>query len=42
MESISCPTTPRWNQDRPGRFHQETRASSKLADSKRFPSKSSR
>ncbi|VYS67119.1 unnamed protein product [Arabidopsis thaliana] len=39
MTPISCPTTPRWNQDRPfltGRFHQETRASSKFADSKRF------
>uniref|UniRef100_A0A1J3CUD5 Gamma-tubulin complex component n=1 Tax=Noccaea caerulescens TaxID=107243 RepID=A0A1J3CUD5_NOCCA len=44
MTPISCPTTPRWNQDRPfltGRFHQETRASSKLADSKRFPIDSS-
>ncbi|XP_019090549.1 PREDICTED: gamma-tubulin complex component 2 isoform X1 [Camelina sativa] len=44
MSPISCPTTPRWNQDRPfltGRFHQETRASSKLADSKRFPVDSS-
>ncbi|KAG7555590.1 Gamma tubulin complex component C-terminal [Arabidopsis suecica] len=39
MTPISCPTTPRWNQDRPfltGRFHQETRGSSKFADSKRF------
>ncbi|CAH2072523.1 unnamed protein product [Thlaspi arvense] len=44
MTPISCPTTPRWNQDRPfltGRFHQETRASSKFADSKRFPLDSS-
>ncbi|XP_010492695.1 PREDICTED: gamma-tubulin complex component 2-like [Camelina sativa] len=41
MSPISCPTTPRWNQDRPfltGRFHQETRASSKLADSKKSSS----
>ncbi|CDY38427.1 BnaA10g17310D [Brassica napus] len=37
MESM----TPRWNQDRPGRFHKETRTSSKLADSKWFPSNSS-
>ncbi|KAG5376690.1 hypothetical protein IGI04_041286 [Brassica rapa subsp. trilocularis] len=37
MESMA----PRWNQDRPGRFHQETRTSSKLADSKWFPSNSS-
>ncbi|KAJ4908103.1 Gamma-tubulin complex component 2 [Raphanus sativus] len=44
MTPISCPTTPRWNQDRPfltGRFHQETRASSKLGDSKRFTSDTS-
>ncbi|KAG2300300.1 hypothetical protein Bca52824_036772 [Brassica carinata] len=44
MTPILCPTTPRWNQDRPfltGRFHQEMRASSKFADSKRFPSESS-
>ncbi|KAF3544683.1 hypothetical protein DY000_02000723 [Brassica cretica] len=39
MTPISCPTTPRWNQDRPfltGRFHQETRASSRFDDSKRW------
>ncbi|KAH0888393.1 hypothetical protein HID58_050822, partial [Brassica napus] len=44
MTPISCPTTPRWNQDRPfltGRFHQETRASSRFDDSKRFTPDSS-
>uniref|UniRef100_M4CQB7 Gamma-tubulin complex component n=1 Tax=Brassica campestris TaxID=3711 RepID=M4CQB7_BRACM len=44
MTPISCPTTPRWNQDRPfltGRFHQETRASSRFDDSKRFTPESS-
>ncbi|XP_010549777.1 PREDICTED: gamma-tubulin complex component 2 [Tarenaya hassleriana] len=42
--SISCPSTPRWNQERPfltGHFHQEIRASSRFADSKRFRSDSS-
>ena len=44
MTPISCPTTPRWNQDRPfltGRFHQVSRVSSKFAELKRFPSDSS-
>ncbi|KAJ0231484.1 hypothetical protein HA466_0299030 [Hirschfeldia incana] len=49
MTPVSCPTTPRLNQDRPFLavpFHQatsflhETRANSKLADLKRFPSDS--
>ncbi|KAL5565818.1 hypothetical protein UlMin_028982 [Ulmus minor] len=34
--TLSCPSTPLWNSDRPfltGRFHQETKATSRLADS---------
>lgn len=37
--STSCPSTPRWNIDRPfltGRFHQETKGTSRLADTKGF------
>ncbi|KAI9157404.1 hypothetical protein LWI28_021980 [Acer negundo] len=36
METTPCPTTPRWNVDRPfltGRFHQETKGTSRFADS---------
>ncbi|KAK2652166.1 hypothetical protein Ddye_012022 [Dipteronia dyeriana] len=36
METTLCPTTPRWNVDRPfltGRFHQETKGTSCFADS---------
>ncbi|XP_057984805.1 gamma-tubulin complex component 2-like isoform X3 [Hevea brasiliensis] len=35
--SSSCPSTPRWNVDRPfltGRFHQETKGTSRLADTR--------
>jgi len=37
--SLSCPSTPQWNLDRPfltGHFHQETKSSSQLAASKGF------
>ncbi|CAK7325974.1 unnamed protein product [Dovyalis caffra] len=37
--STSCPSTPRWNIDRPfltGRFHKETKGTSRLADTKGF------
>lgn len=33
--TISCPSTPRWNSERPfltGRFHQETKSTSRFAD----------
>ncbi|KAJ4721662.1 Gamma-tubulin complex component [Melia azedarach] len=36
METTSYPSTPRWNVDRPfltGRFHQETKSTSRFADS---------
>lgn len=35
----SCPSTPRWNLERPfltGRFHQETKSTSRFADAKSF------
>ncbi|GLT40936.1 hypothetical protein SLA2020_150320 [Shorea laevis] len=35
----SCPSTPRWNLERPfltGRFHQETKGTSRFADAKSF------
>ncbi|XP_012067054.1 gamma-tubulin complex component 2 isoform X2 [Jatropha curcas] len=40
METTPCPSTPRWNIERPfltGRFHQETKGISRFADIKGLP-----